>query len=206
MPQELDVNERDIRRLEIERQALKKESDAPSKERLKKIDEELNRLKETNKAMRLRWQNEKAVIDRIRATKAQIEEKKSEEIRAEKVGDLNRVAEIRYGTLVGLNKELEAGNKELSKLQKDGGLLKEEVDDRDIVEIIAKWTRIPLAKLMQAETEKLVHMEDALSWARMRPLRPLPHVSAARAPAFPTPIARRVLLFLSGLPESVKRS
>jgi ATP-dependent Clp protease ATP-binding subunit ClpB len=162
MPQELDVNERDIRRLEIERQALKKESDAPSKERLKKIDEELNRLKETNKAMRLRWQNEKAVIDRIRATKAQIEEKKSEEIRAEKVGDLNRVAEIRYGTLVGLNKELEAGNKELSKLQKDGGLLKEEVDDRDIVEIIAKWTRIPLAKLMQAETEKLVHMEDAL--------------------------------------------
>ncbi len=162
MPQELDVNERDIRRLEIERQALKKETDAPSKERLKKIDEELNRLKEINKAMRLRWQNEKKVIDRIRAIKAQIEEKKSEEIKAEKVGDLNKVAEIRYGTLVGLNKELEAGNKELSKLQKDGGLLKEEVDDRDIIEIIAKWTKIPLSKLMQAETEKLIHMEDAL--------------------------------------------
>ena len=88
MPQELDINERDIRRLEIERQALKKETDAPSKERLKKIDEELNRLKEINKAMRLRWQNEKKVIDRIRAVKAQIEEKKSEEIKAEKVGDL----------------------------------------------------------------------------------------------------------------------
>jgi len=162
MPQELDTNERDIRRLEIERQALKKESDAPSKDRLKKIDEELNRLKETNKVMRLRWQNEKAVIDRIRAVKAQIEEKKSEEIKAEKIGDLNKVAEIRYGTLVELNKKLEAGNKELSKLQKDGCLLKEEVDDRDIIEIIAKWTKIPLSKLMQAETEKLIHMEDAL--------------------------------------------
>ena len=162
MPQELDINERDIRRLEIERQALKKESDVLSKERLKKIDEELSRLKEINKTMRLLWQNEKAVIDRIRATKAKIEEKKSEEIKAEKEGDLNRVAEIRYGTLVGLNKELEAGNKELSKLQKDGGLLKEEVDDRDIIEIIAKWTKIPLSKLMQAETEKLIHMEEAL--------------------------------------------
>jgi len=162
MPQELDVNERDIRRLEIERQALKKETDAASKERLKKIDEELNRLKETNKAMRLRWQNEKKVIDRIRSIKAQIEEKKSESAKAEKTGDLGKVAEIRYGTLVGLNKELEAGNKELAKLQKDGGLLKEEVDDRDIIEIIAKWTKIPLSKLMQAETDKLIHMEDAL--------------------------------------------
>ena len=143
MPQELDINERDIRRLEIERQALKKESDAPSKERLKKIDEELSRLKEINKAMRLRWQNEKKVIDRIRAIKAQIEEKKSEEVKAEKVGDLNKVAEIRYGTLVGLNKDLEAGNKELAKLQKEGGLLKEEVDDHDIIEIISKWSQDP---------------------------------------------------------------
>ena len=162
MPQELDINERDIRRLQIERQALKKETDALSKERLKKIDEELNRLKDINKVMRLRWQNEKKVIDRIRAVKAQIEEKKSEEIKAEKVGDLNKVAEIRYGTLVGLNKELEAGNKELAQQQKDGGLLKEEVDDRDIIEIIAKWTKIPLSKLMQGETEKLIHMEEAL--------------------------------------------
>ncbi|MDE2010178.1 MAG: AAA family ATPase [Candidatus Omnitrophica bacterium] len=162
MPQELDANERDIRRLEIERQALKKETDAASRERLKKIDEELNRLKETNKTLRLRWQKEKKIIDRIRAVKAQIEEKKSEEIKAEKVGDLNKVAEIRYGTLVVLNKELEAGNQELSKIQKEGSLLKEEVDDKDIVEIISKWTKIPLSKLMQAETEKLVRMEEAL--------------------------------------------
>jgi ATP-dependent Clp protease ATP-binding subunit ClpB len=162
MPQELDVNERDIRRLEIERQALKKETDTASKERLKKIDEELSRLKESNKAMRLRWQNEKKVIDRIRAVKAQIEEKKSEEAKAEKVGDLNKVAEIRYGTLVELNKELEVKNKELGQLQKEGSLLKEEVDDHDIMEIIAKWTKIPLTKLMQGETEKLVHMDEAL--------------------------------------------
>ncbi|MDE2027220.1 MAG: ATP-dependent chaperone ClpB, partial [Candidatus Omnitrophica bacterium] len=162
MPQELDINERDIRRLEIERQALKKETDEPSRERLRKIDEELNRLKEVNKILKLRWQNEKKIIDRIRAVKAQIEEKKSEEAKAEKVGDLNKVAEIRYGTLVGLNKELEASNKELSKLQKEGSLLKEEVDDKDIMEIISRWTKIPLSKLMQGETEKLVHMEEAL--------------------------------------------
>ncbi|MBF0511446.1 MAG: AAA family ATPase [Candidatus Omnitrophica bacterium] len=162
MPQELDINERDIRRLEIERQALKKETDAPSKDRLKKIDEELNRLKEINKTMRKRWEDEKAVISRIRSIKAQIEEKKSEELKAEKIGDLNKVAEIRYGTLVGLNKELEMGNKELAKIQKNGALLKEEVDDHDIMEIISRWTKIPLSKLMQAETEKLVHMEEAL--------------------------------------------
>jgi len=162
MPQELDQNEREIRRLEIERQALKKETDAASRERLKKIDEELARLKEDNKTMRLRWQSEKVVIDRIRAIKAQMEDKKLEEAQAEKIGDLNKVAEIRYGTLIGLNKELEGKNKELAKLQKDGGMLKEEVDDQDIAEIVAKWTKIPLSKLMESETQKLVHMEDAL--------------------------------------------
>jgi len=163
MPQELDQNEREIRRLEIERQALKKETDPASRERLKKIDEELGRLKDKNKTMRQRWQSEKVVIDRIRAIKSQMEEKKLEEAQAEKIGDLNKVAEIRYGTLVGLNKELEGKNKELAKLQKDGGMLKEEVDDQDIAEIVAKWTKIPLSKLMESETQKLVHMEEVLS-------------------------------------------
>ena len=163
MPQELDQNEREIRRLEIERQALKKETDPASRERFKKIDEELGRLKEINKTMRQRWQGEKIVIDRIRAIKAQIEAKKIEEAQAEKVGDLNKVAEIRYGTLVGLAKELENQNKELAKLQKNGGMLKEEVDDQDIAQIVAKWTKIPLSKLMESETQKLVHMEDVLS-------------------------------------------
>lgn len=162
MPQELDQNERQIRKLEIERQALKKENDQPSKERLQKLDEELNRLKEENKKMRLRWNSEKAVIDRVRKTKADIEQAKIDEQKAEKSGDLGKVAEIRYGRLVSLNKELEAENKKLSDMQKDGGLLKEEVDDQDIAEIIAKWTKIPLSKLLQGETDKLVHIEEVL--------------------------------------------
>ncbi len=162
MPQELDHNEREIRRLEIERQALKKEQDVSSKERVKTIEEELAILKEENKKMRIRWQNEKVVIDRIRTIKADIEERKIEEAKAEKVGDLDKVAQIRYGVLVQLQRELEVNNKELSKVQKNGAMLKEEIDDQDIAEIISKWTKIPLSKLMQAETEKLVYMEEAL--------------------------------------------
>lgn len=162
MPQELDQNERHIRKLEIERQALKKENDEASKERLKKIDVELNRLKEENKKMRLRWNSEKEIIDRARKIKVDIEQAKIDEQKAEKLGDLGKVAEIRYGRIVSLNKDLESENKKLSELQKDGGLLKEEVDDQDIAEIIAKWTKIPLSKLLQGETEKLVHIEDVL--------------------------------------------
>ena len=163
MPQELDQNERAIRRLEIERQALRKETDAPSKERLQRIDDELVTLKVINKDMRVRWQNEKAVIDRIRAIKANIESSRLEEAKAEKIGDLNKVAEIRYGTLATLQKELEAKNQELSKVQAGDALLKEEVDESDIAEIISKWTKIPLSKLMQAETQKLIDMEKALN-------------------------------------------
>ncbi|MBF0490726.1 MAG: AAA family ATPase [Candidatus Omnitrophica bacterium] len=162
MPLELDQNEREIRRLEIERQALKKETDVASKDRSHKIEDELARLKELNKKMRVRWQAEKAVIDRIRKTKAEIEDRKLEEAKAEKIGDLGKVAQLRYGVLVELQKELDLKNKELSALQKDGGMLKEEVDDQDIAEIISKWAKIPLSKLMQAETEKLVEMEAAL--------------------------------------------
>lgn len=162
MPQELDQNERQIRKLEIERQALKKENDEASKERLKKIDEELNRLKDENKKMRLRWNSEKEIIDRVRKVKADIEQAKIDEQKAEKSGDLGKVAEIRYGRIVSLNKDLGTENEKLAALQKDGGLLKEEVDDQDIAEIIAKWTKIPLSKLLQGETEKLVHIEDVL--------------------------------------------
>lgn len=162
MPQELDQNERQIRKLEIERQALKKESDQASKDRLNKIDEDLNQLKDENKKMRLRWNSEKEIIDRVRKIKADVEQAKIDEQKAEKSGDLGKVAEIRYGRLVSLNKDLERENKKLTDLQKDGGLLKEEVDDQDIAEIIAKWTKIPLSKLLQGETEKLVHIEEVL--------------------------------------------
>ncbi len=162
MPHELDVNERRIRQLEIERQALKKETDEASRARLKKLDQELQILKEENKILRERWQGEKVVIDRIRKIKSDIEDAKVAGAKAEKEGNLGKAAEIRYGTLIQLQKELEAKNKELRQLQAKGGLLKEEVDDQDIAEIVAKWTGIPLSKLMEAETEKLVHMEESL--------------------------------------------
>jgi ATP-dependent Clp protease ATP-binding subunit ClpB len=162
MPQELDVNERRIRQLEIERQALKKEKDEASKEQLKKLEDELNKLKDENKKMRLRWQNEKNIIDRIRKIKADIEQSKIEESKAEKVGDLGKVAEIRYGKLVNLEKDLKKSNEELQKLQAKGSLLKEEVDEQDIAEIVSKWTKIPVSKLMEGETEKLIHIEESL--------------------------------------------
>ncbi len=162
MPQELDINERKIRQLEIERQALKKEKDESSKIRLKKLEEELQSLKEENKKLRLRWQNEKAAIDKIRQTKATIEQKKIEEAKAEKIGNLDKVAEIRYGTLTTLQKELETQNKALIQLQKQGSMLKEEVDEQDIAEIVSKWTNIPLSKLMEGETEKLIEIEKSL--------------------------------------------
>ncbi|MCA9406853.1 MAG: AAA family ATPase, partial [Candidatus Omnitrophica bacterium] len=162
MPQELDVNERRIRQLEIERQALKKEKDEASKERLKKLDEELQALKEENKKLRLRWEGEKSVIEKIRKIKTDIEQLKIQSEQYEKEGNLDKVAQIRYGSLVELQKDLEKQNAELRRVQEKGSLLKEEVDDQDIAEVVAKWTKIPLSKLMEGETEKLVHVEASL--------------------------------------------
>ncbi len=162
MPQELDVNERRIRQLEIERQALKKEKDEASQTRLQKLESEWEQLKNENKKLRLRWQGEKEIINKIRAIKSQIESLKLEEAKAEKIGNLDRVAEIRYGLLVNLEKDLLLQNKELVRLQKEGPLLKEEVDEQDIAEIVSKWTQIPITKLMQGETEKLITIEKVL--------------------------------------------
>jgi len=162
MPQELDVNERKIRQLEIERQALKKEKDEASRGRLKNLEKELDNLKEENKKLRLKWQGEKKLIDKIRKIKADIERYKQEEKKAEKGGDLNKAAEIKYGTLIKLEKELETENTELLRLQKNGSMLKEEVDEEDIAEVVSKWAKIPLAKLMEAETEKLINIEKNL--------------------------------------------
>ncbi|MCC6758490.1 MAG: ATP-dependent chaperone ClpB [Candidatus Omnitrophica bacterium] len=162
MPQELDVNERRIRQLEIERQALKKEKDEASLGRLKKLELELEELKTENKKLRLRWEGEKNIINKIRAIKSQVESLKLEEAQAEKVGNLDRVAEIRYGLLVNLEKDLVVQNKELNRLQKAGSLLKEEVDEQDIAEVVSKWTQIPITKLMEGETEKLISIEKVL--------------------------------------------
>ncbi len=162
MPQELDSNERKIRQLEIEKQALKKEKDELSKDRLQKLEKELADYKEDNKKMRINWQSEKTKINQIRTIKAKIEQYKQLEQKAEKEGDLNKAAEIKYGILVQLEKDLKEQNSELNEMQKEGAMLKEEVDDQDIAEVVSKWTKIPLSKLMEGETQKLVHIEQSL--------------------------------------------
>lgn len=162
MPHELDQVERKIRQLEIERQGLKKESDVSSKEHLQKLESELERYKKEFEAMKTHWQKEKAIIKRIQEVKSEIEDNKTKEKKFERQGDLGSVAEIRYGILVNLEKELGKNNKELSKLQSSQSMLKEEVDEEDIVEIVSKWTKIPLTKLMEGETKKLLNMEERL--------------------------------------------
>jgi ATP-dependent Clp protease ATP-binding subunit ClpB len=162
MPQELDVIERRVRQLEIERQALKKEKDEASIQRLKKLEQELESLKEDSKKMRVRWQGEKEIIEKIRKIKSDIEKAKADEVRFEKQGNLDKVAAIRYGTLVELEKELKAQNKKLTDMQNKGLLLKEEVDEQDIAEVVSKWTKIPITKLIEGETEKLIQIEESL--------------------------------------------
>jgi ATP-dependent Clp protease ATP-binding subunit ClpB len=162
LPTEIDEKERHIMKLEIERQALKKEKDKVSRERLKDIEEETAHLKEERDAMKLKWKSEKDVIEKIREIKEEIDKKKAEEAKAEREGDLGKVAEIRYGELVGLDKKLKAENGKLARLQNGNRMLKEEVSEDNIAEIVSKWTGIPLSKLMQGEIEKLVSMEDVL--------------------------------------------
>ncbi|MEI6437524.1 MAG: AAA family ATPase [Candidatus Omnitrophota bacterium] len=162
MPQELDASERRLRQLEIERQALTKEKDDASRERLRKIEEELVSLKKQNAGLRERWQKEKGFIAKIRRIKAQMEELRAEGDKAERDSDLAKASEIRYGKLGVLNKELDTENKALITAQGGHPLLKEEVGEEDIAQVVAKWTRIPVDRLKQGEQEKLVHIEDAL--------------------------------------------
>ncbi len=162
MPAEIDEIERKIRQLEIEEQALKREKDKASKERLEKLRKELAGLKEKGNQLKARWQNEKEIIQRRGEIKAKIDQTKLEEQQAERSGDLERVAKIRYGTLVELQNELNAQNEKLQEIQKDQMMLKEEVDEEDVAEVIAKWTGIPVSKMLEGETEKLLHMEERL--------------------------------------------
>ncbi len=162
MPLALDEIERRIVQLEIERQALKKEKDEASKERLEKLVGELADLKERSGEMKVHWQNEKSAIKSIRDTKAAIEETKVEYERAERQGDLNRAAELRYGTLTELEKRLEGENAKLAELQKDQQMLKEEVDEDDIAAVVSNWTGIPVTRMLEGEREKLLTMEDRL--------------------------------------------
>ena len=162
MPLELDETERRIRQLEIEATALRKESDPSSKERLKAIEKELAQRKAGSKDLRAHWEKEKALIRQLRDYKAKIDELKGDEKKAERQGDLARAAEIRFGRVPELNKQMEAAQAELSKLQGERKLLKEEVDEEDVAGVVSRWTGIPLAKLLEGQTQKLLKMEDAL--------------------------------------------
>src|SRR4029434_11018507 len=136
--------------------------DPASKERLARMDQELAGLQEESQKLKVRWKNEKEAIQKIRQVKKKIEKAKIELERAERAGDLNRAAELKYGTLPALEKELAADNKVLAELQKNGTMLKEEVDAEDVAEVVAKWTGIPVTKMMEGEVSKLIHMEDRL--------------------------------------------
>ncbi len=162
MPVEIDEVERRIRQLEIEKAALSKESDPASMDRLARLEEELANLQEERAGMTAHWQQEKERIDAIRSLKMQIEEARMEADHAERDGDLQRAAELRYGVLVDLEKQLEAENAALTELQHDRKFLNEEVTEEDVAEVVATWTGIPVAKLMEGEMAKLVHLEDAL--------------------------------------------
>ena len=162
LPTEIDEVERRIIQLEIERQALKKEHDPVSQEKLAKLEQELVQFKEDMTQLKAHWEQEKEGIKKIREIKERIEQAKLEAEKAERAGDLGRAAELRYGTLIGLEKELSRENDQLAQLQKDTRMLKEEVDEEDVAEVVAKWTGIPLAKMMEGEIEKLIKMEERI--------------------------------------------
>jgi ATP-dependent Clp protease ATP-binding subunit ClpB len=162
LPSEIDEIERRIMQFEIERQALRKESDEHSRERLKQIEKELSTLREQSNALKAHWQTEKEAIQRIRKLKEEIEKLKAEEQRYERSGELARVAEIRYGKLSAAEKELKAAQDRLAELQKDHPMLKEEVGEEEIAKIVSKWTGIPVGRLLEGEVQKLVHMEERL--------------------------------------------
>ncbi len=162
MPTEIDEVERRMKQLEIERQALKKETDPASVDRREAIEAELAELREKADAMKAHWQAEKEAIQEIRGLKEEIEQTRAEAERAERETDLERAAELRYGRIPELERELATNNERLEDLQREQRMLKEEVDDEDIAEVVGKWTGIPVSRLLESEVAKLVHMEERL--------------------------------------------
>lgn len=162
MPEELDEVERRIKQLEIEREAVKKEKDDASKSRLNQIQESLANLEEDAKGLRMHWKMEKETISKIRTIKERIESVKLETTKAERDSDLSKAAELKYGQLPELEKEIGTANQKLIELQKDRKMLKEEVDEEDIAEVVAKWTGIPVNRMIESEREKLVKMEERI--------------------------------------------
>ncbi len=162
MPTELDEVERRIRQLEIEREAVKKEQDPASADRLAKIDKEISGLAEKRSGLKAQWQAEKNAIQAIRSSKEQLEQVKIDAEKAEREGNLGRAAELRYGKLPELQKRLDAESARLAAVQSERKILKEEVDDEDVAEIVSKWTGVPVSRMLEGEKHKLIHMEERL--------------------------------------------
>ncbi|MGN0047858.1 MAG: ATP-dependent chaperone ClpB [Bacteroides sp.] len=159
VPEELDEISRKIKQLEIEREAIKRENDT---QKLEVIGKELAELKEQESSYKAKWQSEKTLVNKIQQNKVEIENLKFEAEKAEREGDYGRVAEIRYGKLQALNKEIEETQQRLHQMQGDKALIKEEVDDEDIADVVSRWTGIPVSKMLQSEKEKLLHLEEEL--------------------------------------------
>jgi ATP-dependent Clp protease ATP-binding subunit ClpB len=162
LPEEIDELERRILQIEVERQALKKEKDQSSRERLEKLTQELAGLKEKSSSLKVHWQREKELIEAMKKLAEQQDGLKVEEQSAERRGDLERVAEIRYGRLTAVAKEMEALRAQLAEVQKKGKILKEEVDEEDVAEVVSRWTGIPVSKMLEGDLERLLRMEDNL--------------------------------------------
>ena len=162
LPEELDELDRRTLQLEIERQALKKEKDPASKERLEGIEKDLAELKEKSGALRGRWQKEKETIEAAGKLQEKMDALKIEMQGAERRGDLEKAAEIRYGRMIEVQKQTEKAAAELAKLQTKGRMLKEEVDEEDIAQVVSKWTGIPVAKMLEGEVDRLIRMEEIL--------------------------------------------
>ncbi len=163
MPAEIDELQRQKIKFEIEQEALKKEKDQVSKERLEDLTKKLADLNDTLNSMKAQWLMERDIIRNIQNTKERIDAAQIEEQKAERAGNLSRVAEIRYGQKVQLEKELQAANHKLQEIQAEKMMLKEEVDAEDIATVVAKWTGIPVSKLLEGEKDKLVHAEEMLA-------------------------------------------
>jgi ATP-dependent Clp protease ATP-binding subunit ClpB len=162
MPEELDSVERRIKQLEIEREAVRREKDDDSKSRLDEIEHELAELNQTHSSLKAHWQIEKNLIQSIRSMKGEMEKTKNEAEQQERQGNLAKVAELRYGVITGLEKKIKEASKELAEVQKNQKMLKEEVDAEDIAEIVAKWTGIPVQRMLEGERTKLLHLEDRI--------------------------------------------
>ncbi|MCX6779733.1 MAG: AAA family ATPase, partial [Candidatus Magasanikbacteria bacterium] len=162
MPEELDKMKRQMIKLEIEKRALKKETDIESKERLNKLEKDLANLKEQSGELEIKWKSEKEIITKIHDSKKEIDRLKQQAEIEERKGDLQKVAEIRYGKIPNLEGNIKNDEKKLTEIQKTQGILKEEITDQDIAMVLARWTGIPVSKMLQGESEKLAKMEGVL--------------------------------------------